>query len=67
MGNPHPQINGPQIIAIAKQLGETFAARVEIIDHQAKVLRTRYNALVERGFNEHQALYLCHQNWNETI
>ena len=33
---------------------------IEYQNIQAKMIKAKYNALIAEGFNEKQALYLCH-------
>ena len=33
------------------------------INIQARVIRARYEALMKKGFNDEQAIHLCHQKW----
>lgn len=72
MGNPHaptPKIAkaGAKIIEALKHLQGTMDARYEMLEHQSRVLRIRYNMLVERGFTAEQALYLCDKDWSNAL
>jgi hypothetical protein len=72
MGNPHKPITtspptGPEIIEIVRKLSSNMAARAELLNHQTVVIRARYNLLVDKGFTEEQALYLCTQDWGSAL
>lgn len=70
MGNQHapkPDERGPHIIEALKALQSNMDARYKLFNHQSHILYTRYRLLLERGFTEHQALYLCDRDWSNAL
>ena len=71
MGNPHKPTpappSGPEIIEIVRKLSSNMAARAELLNHQTVVIRARYNLLVDKGFTEEQAVYLCTHDWGSAL
>lgn len=50
--------------ALKAALDQTdWQALTDCHNHNARVLKSKYDALVRRGFNESQALFLCRVNW----
>lgn len=64
---PNTNARGPQIIEALKALTANMEARTEMLDHQSRVLRIRYLALIDKGFTEAQASYLCTQDWSNAL
>ena len=65
--NNNASMSGPDMIKVLKQLQSNFETRIEVFDHQTVVLRVRYNLLIDRGFTDAQALYLCTQDWTNAL
>lgn len=51
--------NRVQLAQNIKSIQDNMAAHIELSKMQAKLKRIRYDALIEQGFNEQQALILC--------
>lgn len=55
--------NGAKLITAMNELEKHWPNMVEIINHQARTIRTRYQAAIDQGFSEAQALHLSTQEW----
>ena len=63
---PKQPLTGPQILEVLKKL-VVDDTRLEFINHQTVVMRARYNLLMDKGFSEPQALYLCTLDWSNVV
>lgn len=64
---PDNSFNGPKLLGALKEADKNFQARYEFWHHQTRILRARYNLLLEQGFTEAQALHLITQDWNHCV
>ena len=58
---------GPEILSIVGKLGANFEARMELMDHQTRILWARYTLLMDKGFTADQALVLCTEDWGNAL
>ena len=59
MGNKDEDNGKVALARLARDIRDNLHAHIEINQLQAKIARAKYLALIEEGFNEHQALTLC--------
>lgn len=54
-----PNVERDNLIAAIEGMKRTLPLMIEFHQLDAKVRRAKYTALIDEGFNEHQALELC--------
>jgi hypothetical protein len=63
MDNDKEKQKGAILACAIKSLKDNFLIQSEIIDHKALVCKTKYDAAINKGFTEAQALELCTKEW----
>lgn len=64
---PSKPPTGPEILNIVAKLGANFEARMELMDHQTRILWARYTLLMDKGFTADQAVVLCTEDWGNAL
>lgn len=61
---PVPVPNGAALIKSIQNLNENWLVMLELYEHQARVIKVKYDLAIALGFSEPQALHLCNQSWS---
>lgn len=59
MGNKDEDKGKVVLAQLVRDLRDNLPAHIELGQLQARIMRARYLALRDEGFDEHQALTLC--------
>lgn len=61
--NTNPLANGGQLLTLISNVHKDWDTVLELIDHQGKMVKAKYDAAILAGFSEQQALDICVKNW----
>lgn len=61
--NTNPLAHGKDLLALIKNVNKDWDTLVELSDHQARIIKQKYESALAAGFTEVQALQVCTQLW----